>query len=388
MNREKITFLPSLETHGEESWPGWFVICFRSLPSGFDAIDVGIAGALGGKEDPPARRGVGVGVELGDVPPPHPIPIRANKPRKLKLAVCRRIVYRSSEITCGKSTNLAYGQRMERFVLQFVCELARHSTGKNRGYEGGNGRLPDSKVRAPSLFLHDSLSSPTEPTPARSFPSCSGPRSSRRIGRRRLRHLLGTLRAPLEAGLQAGSVLIADRVSIRVNPQAVTTDVQEFERAIKSRDFETARKLYTGELLPGLYDDWILEERYRLEALAEGMPPSPEVPRSASPRSSASLSPPTQRVPAHEGGGDVTPAVPHRLLRARNRARGSGRAAESGEAGHSHGTRRNRKDAPLRRGFSEVPRRASRMQRSSRWESASSPRRFPDEFATFSDCPP
>jgi hypothetical protein len=88
------------------------------------------------------------------------------------------------------------------------------------------------------------------------------------IGRRRLRHILGTLRVPLEAGLPAGSVLIADRNSVRINPSAITTDVQEFERTRN-------RQLYSGELLPGLYDDWIVEERYRLEALLESLPPSP-----------------------------------------------------------------------------------------------------------------
>ena len=82
------------------------------------------------------------------------------------------------------------------------------------------------------------------------------------IGRRRLRHILGTLRQPLELGLPPGSVLIADRLSIRINPDAIATDVAAFER---TRD----RALYTGELLPGLYDDWIVEERHRLEALAE-----------------------------------------------------------------------------------------------------------------------
>ncbi len=95
------------------------------------------------------------------------------------------------------------------------------------------------------------------------------------IGKRRLRHVLGTLRAPLEAGLPAGSVLIADRIVVRINPNAIQTDVGEFEKAVKLKNFDVARKLYSGELLPGLYDDWIIEERYRLEALAEGMPPSP-----------------------------------------------------------------------------------------------------------------
>ncbi len=98
------------------------------------------------------------------------------------------------------------------------------------------------------------------------------PEVERDVSLVRLRHTLRTLRQPLEAGLPAGSVLIADRIAVRINPDAIQTDVGEFEKAVKLKSFEKARELYSGELLPGLYDDWILEERYRLEALAEGMP--------------------------------------------------------------------------------------------------------------------
>ena len=101
------------------------------------------------------------------------------------------------------------------------------------------------------------------------------PEVERDVALVRLRHTLRTLRQPLELGLPAGSVLIADRTSIRINPEAITTDVAQFERALKQKDFQAARTLYTGELLPGLYDDWILEERYRLEALAEQLQATP-----------------------------------------------------------------------------------------------------------------
>jgi predicted ATPase len=99
-------------------------------------------------------------------------------------------------------------------------------------------------------------------------------------GRERLRHVLRTLRTPLEKGLSPGSVLVTDRLSVSINPAVVVTDVAAFEQAVKQKDFETARSLYTGELLPGLWDDWILEERHRLAALAESLAecaPSPAV---------------------------------------------------------------------------------------------------------------
>nr|WP_246385524.1 NB-ARC domain-containing protein [Armatimonas rosea] len=102
------------------------------------------------------------------------------------------------------------------------------------------------------------------------------PEVEREVAQVRLRHTLRTLRQPLELGLPAGSVLIADRLSIRINPDAITTDVSEFEQALKQKDLTTVRTLYTGELLPGLYDDWIVEERHRLEALAEGVLSSPD----------------------------------------------------------------------------------------------------------------
>jgi predicted ATPase len=116
------------------------------------------------------------------------------------------------------------------------------------------------------------------------------------IGRRRLRHLLGTLRSPLEDGLPTGSVLIADRNAVRINPDAVTTDVAEFERALRRRDFDAAKELYVGELLPGLYDDWIVEERLRLEALVEALAEGLSMARTTPP-STSQARPERDRVP-------------------------------------------------------------------------------------------
>lgn len=92
------------------------------------------------------------------------------------------------------------------------------------------------------------------------------------VARTRLRHTLRSLRSQLEADQPAGSVLIADRLSVCINPAALTTDVALFEQAVRKGDTQTARALYTGELLPGLWDDWIVEERHRLTALADLLP--------------------------------------------------------------------------------------------------------------------
>jgi predicted ATPase len=124
------------------------------------------------------------------------------------------------------------------------------------------------------------------------------PDVEREVALVRLRHTLRTLRQPLEVGLPAGSVLVADRLAVRINPDAVTTDVAEFERALKQKDHPAARSLYAGELLPGLYDDWIIEERYRLEALMEGIRDLPETPIATS-LSVSAPTPPRLTVPPY-----------------------------------------------------------------------------------------
>lgn len=95
-------------------------------------------------------------------------------------------------------------------------------------------------------------------------------------GRNRLRMALTFLRHPLEPpGVPAGAVLIADRTSVRLNPLAVTTDVSEFQTALKqvssaesneerARHLTQAIELYYGELLSGFYDNWVQTEQQRL----------------------------------------------------------------------------------------------------------------------------
>src|SRR5262249_47850415 len=74
----------------------------------------------------------------------------------------------------------------------------------------------------------------------------------------------------------AGSVLQADRFTVQLNPDAVTTDVVAFESAWRSaqraqsdseceRFLADAIALYRGELLSGYYEGWITPEQLRLE---------------------------------------------------------------------------------------------------------------------------
>jgi len=86
-------------------------------------------------------------------------------------------------------------------------------------------------------------------------------------GRNGLRIALSSLRRILEPpGTLFGAVLHADRSSVKLNGEAFSTDVEDFERTARSdRGLEEAFRLYGGEYLPGFTDEWVLAERQRLE---------------------------------------------------------------------------------------------------------------------------
>ena len=93
----------------------------------------------------------------------------------------------------------------------------------------------------------------------------------------RFRQALSAIRRALEpAGGGMVGVVIADRAEVGLSKTAVTTDVAEFEAALKAAEraaspeervvhLEQALTTYGGELLPGIHDDSILSERERLE---------------------------------------------------------------------------------------------------------------------------
>jgi DNA-binding SARP family transcriptional activator len=90
------------------------------------------------------------------------------------------------------------------------------------------------------------------------------------VGRNRLRQALSTLKALLEIrGSVAGTVLVADHHGIRVVPGTLTCDALAFERCLRAGDAQAALRLYRGDLMPGHYDEWVLQERRRLAALWE-----------------------------------------------------------------------------------------------------------------------
>ncbi len=98
-------------------------------------------------------------------------------------------------------------------------------------------------------------------------------------GRDSLTTALTSLRRQLEpAGVAAGAVIEADRQKIRLNPDAFTTDVAEFERLLavalspghgrtaaeRATSLREAVALYRGEFLAGFYEDWVMLEQARL----------------------------------------------------------------------------------------------------------------------------
>ncbi len=95
-------------------------------------------------------------------------------------------------------------------------------------------------------------------------------------GRNNLSTALSHLRSQLEPpDIARGTVLRADRATVQINPDAIHTDVSDFKAALqkagKAQSQEAraewlmqALGIYKGELLPGLYDDWVEQERRNL----------------------------------------------------------------------------------------------------------------------------
>lgn len=124
-------------------------------------------------------------------------------------------------------------------------------------------------------------------------------------GRNRLRQTLFGLKAVLEPP-GSGTVLQADRRAVWLVADTVWCDVPAFEQAVRARRHDEARALYRGELLPGHYDEWVHEERQRLQALADRLAePTPWPPSwpTSWPTSTAAASAPASPEQSAESGG-------------------------------------------------------------------------------------
>ena len=91
------------------------------------------------------------------------------------------------------------------------------------------------------------------------------------VGRNRLRNALSVLRSGLDlnAGAGAPTLFDADRHALRLRPGVLQCDVHEFEQLLRRGSTAQALQTYGGELMPGFYEDWVLDARSHLSALHE-----------------------------------------------------------------------------------------------------------------------
>ena len=133
--------------------------------------------------------------------------------------------------------------------------------------DDGRHRLTRLRSRAAMALLARVAMAPSRDHAREELAALLWPGADAATGRSRLRQTLSLLRAVLEpAG--APAVLHADRRVLRAVPGALWCDAAAFEQALQTRPDE-ALALYRGELLPGFFDEWLVDERQRLHALAE-----------------------------------------------------------------------------------------------------------------------
>jgi DNA-binding SARP family transcriptional activator/predicted ATPase len=88
------------------------------------------------------------------------------------------------------------------------------------------------------------------------------PDSQEAQARTNLRQLLHNLRAALP---EIDQLLHADQQTLCWRPGACVVDAALFQHAVEQDDLEEAARLYRGDLLPGIYDDWLDAERERFK---------------------------------------------------------------------------------------------------------------------------
>ena len=181
-------------------------------------------------------------------------------------------------------------------------------------FELSDGRQRHSKLgtRAAMALLARLSLQPDMAHPRETLVELLWPDAEASAGRQRLRQTLSTLKQVLEPAEQAGfEVIEADRFNIRLLSGRVQCDAVAFEEAYKRGEHDRARELYAGELLPGFFDEWIGDERLRLEGLFDRLrAPSAPGAASASAASAASASPATAASAAGASAARSSPAAP------------------------------------------------------------------------------
>ena len=134
--------------------------------------------------------------------------------------------------------------------------------------DDGRQRLTRLRSRAAMVLVARLAMAPLRDHSREELVALLWPDADHVAGRNRLRQTLSLLKSVLEPAGGA-AVLQADRRVLRVVPGALWCDAVAFEKAQRAGQRDLAQALYLGELLPGFYDDWVADERLRLQALAE-----------------------------------------------------------------------------------------------------------------------
>jgi len=166
------------------------------------------------------------------------------------------------------------GEQAEHTILIWTIQLLG-----GIGAHGPQGQVRRFRTQKSASLLAYLALHPA-PQPREALINLLWPDSELEAGRHNLSMALSFLRHQLEPpGVPPGSVIVADRFSVRLNPAAVAVDALEFESALRRVDelnlpdperlvlLLEASERYQGPLLPGLYEDWIAPQAIRLEGI-------------------------------------------------------------------------------------------------------------------------
>ncbi len=167
---------------------------------------------------------------------------------------------------------------------------------------GRSCRLPG---RPATLLLARLALAPQRDLPREQAIELLWPGVAPEVGRNRLRQMLSVLKRELEP--EGREVLQADRMALRLLPGTLACDVADFEALLREGRRDEARERHPGELMPGFYEEWVEEERRRLEALLEAEPRAAPLPASVD-----RAAPPAYATPAF-GVGELRAALVQQL---------------------------------------------------------------------------
>jgi predicted ATPase len=162
----------------------------------------------------------------------------------------------ASAQTLSTPVGVATGPAAPRWRLRLMGAFELHNA------QHQLARLP---TRAASLLLAELALGAGQDHPRETLIERLWPGVAAQPGRNRLRQALSVLRGVLEPGpADQNQVLLADRHNLRLAPGALWCDAVALRVALAAGDTRTVLALDRGELLPGAYEDWVLEARQQL----------------------------------------------------------------------------------------------------------------------------